>query len=99
MLFAIILIVDFIHTLATDAACQLAKLVWRWQTRTDASRRARPEEGAGAWPRNWWAKIAHARGACSFRAMHSHGTSCPWCAQANTTNDEAPVDELTSFEK
>ena len=40
--------------------------------------------GARAWPQNWWGKITQARGAGSFCAMCSHGTSCPWCTQKQT---------------
>jgi hypothetical protein len=107
------------------AACPLAKLVWRWRTRTDAARRARLQEGVdgtsemrtehcgmsistpGAYLYAWCVNfpeiggsrshthVAPARFArCAHMTQAVHGAR-----KANTTNDEAPVNKLTSSNK
>ena len=124
--------------LRQTATCPLAKLVWRWQSRTDAARRARLQEGAdgtsemrtkhsgmsistlGAYSYAWcsistlgaysyaWCvnfpeiggtrshtHVAPARFArCAHMTQAVHGAR-----KANTKNDEAPVNKLTSSNK
>ena len=107
------------------AACPLAKLVWRWRSRTDAARRAHLQEGdhgtsemrtknsgmsistLGAYSYAWCVNfpeiggtrshthVAPARFArCAHMTQAVHGAH-----KANTTNDEAPVNKLTSSNK
>ena len=111
----------FSHT----AACPLAKLVWRWRSRTDAAQRARLQEGAdgtsemhtkhsgmsistlGVYSYTWCVNFPEIGGTRSHTHMAparfarcAHMTQAVHCARkANTMNNEAPVNKLTSSNK